>query len=325
MNCRMNRSGRGNESSRCRTRSLVHYLWVALFLLGCTPTASVVETAPEIPVITDRLDRKFACDSPATRIVSLSPSTTELLFALDLDSRIVGATKHCNYPDAALAIPRMGGGTLESISIETIVAASPDLVLCKWDSHQPLVESLDRLQIPVLAIGAQSLDELFEETRWLGRVTGQEAEVDRFIMSMRKRRDDLVRQVASVKHDPPTRVFYEVWDDPLMTAGPDSFIDELLGLAGLQNIVAGTAVRYPRISSETVVRGDPELILAPTTHFENVDVDSIAQRPGWASITAVADGNIHLISGDEISRCGPRMLDALAEIIAAAYPEAKPE
>lgn len=285
------------------------------------PQADPVETVQ----ITDRLDRTVEIRSGVKRIISLSPATTELLFALDLGPSIVGATAHCDYPEAALAIPRVGSGTLESISLESIVAAQPDLVLCKWDYHQPLVDSLDRLQIPVLAIGPQNLEELFEEAMWLGQITDRDAMATDFVARMRSRRDHLVRVASLAKPDPSLSVFYEIWDDPLMTAGPNTFIDELLTLAGLDNVIDDTQIRYPRISAELVLRTDPDLILAPTTHFEDVDVSTIAARPGWDTVKAVQQQRIHLISGDQVSRCGPRVLDALAEIILAAYPNVRPE
>lgn len=291
-------------------------------LSGCKPSpAPIVDVPSDQPPIVDRLDREVPITAAATRIVSLSPSTTELLFALDLGPNIIGATKHCNYPEAALDIPRVGGGTLESISLEAIVAAKPDLVLAKWDTHQPLVDSLDRMGMRTLGIGPESLEQLFEEAQWIGKLTDRNDEAAALVSRMRARRERLTSLVARVQPTPKLKVFYEVWDNPLMTAGPDSFIDQLLQLAGLDNIIRDTAIAYPRINAETVLKGNPDLILAPTTHFEEVEVESIGQRTGWQGITAVQQHRIHLISGDEISRCGPRMLDALGEIILAAYPE----
>lgn len=299
-----------------------------ILLAGCSQPSS---TAPQVQqpvhedqqhIVIDRLQRRVRATGTAQRIVSLSPATTELLFALDLGDEVVGATKHCNYPQQALSIPRVGGGTLESISSESIVSLKPDLVLCKWDSHQPLLETLDRLGIRVCAVGAQSLDELYEETQWIGRLAQRSEEADQLISQMRSRHAELLSVVDAHKKNPPLSVFYEVWDEPLMTAAPNSFIGELLSMAGLENILADTSVRYPRISSESVIEGNPDLILAPTSHFENVDIGSFRSRPGWSSISAVANERIYLISGDEVSRCGPRLLDALLEIILAAYPDA---
>ncbi|HBE67360.1 MAG TPA: cobalamin-binding protein [Planctomycetaceae bacterium] len=273
--------------------------------------------------VVDRLDRHVRIESPAKRIVSLAPATTELLYALGLADQIVGATKYCNYPPEALKLPRVGGGTIESISVEKILSLKPDLVLCNSDTHQPLVDRLERLKVKACAVGAQSLGGLYEESEWIGLLTDREREAQDLISKMSARETALKEIVAQFQPNPKLRVFYEVWDEPLMTAAPNSFIGELLSIAGLENVLSSTSVRYPRISSEAVVKGDPELILAPTSHLEEVDVDAFQARPGWGAVSAVVDKRIHLISGDKISRCGPRVLDALAEIIEAAYPQAR--
>ncbi|MEL6105549.1 MAG: helical backbone metal receptor [Planctomycetota bacterium] len=312
---------------RHAAQTIVLCLVALATLTGCdrkSPSAAgTTEKSTERPqIVVDRLQRSVQLDRPAQRIVSLAPATTELLFALGLGDRIVGATTYCNYPKQALSIPRVGGGTLESLSSETIVSLKPDLVLCNWDSHQSLLDVLERLGIKVCAIGAQSLEELYEETRWIGRLAHVNEAAEQFVSRMDARHSVLKSVVSSFEQDPPLRVFYEVWDEPLMTAAPNSFIGEVLAEAGLENILSDTTTRYPRISSETVIEGNPDLILAPTSHFEEVEIESFRSRPGWASISAVANERIYLISGDEVSRCGPRLLDALSEIIVVAYPGA---
>ncbi|MEM8734164.1 MAG: helical backbone metal receptor [Planctomycetota bacterium] len=304
---------------------------IVVALVGCqkqqlsAPDAeSQVASAPDAgDSLVDRLQREVRVETPAQRIVSLSPATTELLFAIELGEQVVGVTKNCNFPPQALDLPRVGGGTIESISSEAILALKPDLVLCKWDSHQPLIETLERLDVKVCAIGAQSLEELYEESDWVGRLTDRKKQAQELISQMRARHGKLMEIVSKFEQEPKLRVFYEVWDEPLMTAAPNSFIGELLTMAGLENVLSDTSVRYPRISSETVVARDPQVILAPTSHFEKVDVNAFQSRPGWSAVSAVAKQRIYLISGDEVSRCGPRVLNALAEIIVAAYPNAQ--
>lgn len=316
---------------RTRLVLLMTLLVLSSGLLGCQKTSKPEHDEPAVDLsaneksvgtITDRLDRDVLVTQPAKRIISLSPATTELLFALNLKDSMIGVTTNCNFPPAALEISQIGGGTLESISLEEIVSAKPDLVVCHWEYHQPLLESLDRLGIRSLAIGARNLDELFEEAKWVGLMTDRVVDADSLITKMSARRDKLSKFATEAKTEPPLKVFYEVWDDPLMTAGSGSFIDEVLSLAGLENIAGKTKIRYPRISSETVLRADPDLILAPTSHFENIDIAEIRSRPGWQNLSAVKKERIYLISGDEISRCGPRVLDALEEIVRVAYPEA---
>ncbi|QDT62116.1 Vitamin B12-binding protein precursor [Stieleria bergensis] len=288
--------------------------------------AAVATEEPKVVVINDlevrdRLDRVVRLDQPAVRIVSLTPAKTELLFALGLGDKVVGVTRNCNYPEQASRRTKVGGGTLESTSVETILSLKPDLVICKWDSHQPMIASLERLKIPACALGAETLDQLFQEARLIGALTDRRQQADELVQTMQAKHQRLTKLVQQAKPEKPIRVFYEVWDDPLMTAAPNSFIGDVLSMAGLENILTETQVRYPKISSETVIAGDPQLILAPTSHFEAIELDSFAARPGWSVITAVKNERIHLVSGDQISRCGPRILDALEEIVLIAYPE----
>ena len=275
-------------------------------------------TAGSEITVTDRINRRVSFAGSPARIVSLTPSMTEVLFAIGAGDRIVGATKYCNYPPQAMDLPRVGGGTLESLNQEKIVAMQPDLVLCKWDNHVPLVKILDRLGIPALALGAETLDELYEQTQLLGQITGNAEQAEMLVKSMRQRVTAVVQRVPA--GEGPT-VFYQVWDNPLMTAGPNSFIGELLDLAGGRNLFDETPLRYPKVSPEVVVAGDPDVILAPSTHATAVTVESILQRPGWSQVSAIRDKRVHLIDGDKVSRCGPRLVDALEEIASALHPQ----
>jgi len=266
-------------------------------------------------VITDRLNRQVTLATRPVRIVSLSPETTELLFAIGAGQKIVGATEYCDYPKAANAIPRVGGGAVDSISREAILGVEPDLVLCRWDAHEPLVELFERLHIPILAIGPNSLSELFEETELLGKVTGHTTQAAALIKTMKGRHRQLLQRVSAVQAKQRPTVFYEVWDDPLMTAGPGSFIGESLRTAGLKNIFDDTTKHFPQVSNEVVVARNPQVILAPSDHADKVTFHALAGRPGWSAIRAVKNRRVYLIDGDKISRCGPRLLESLEEII----------
>ena len=282
------------------------------------------ETEKTETVAEDRLKRTLCFTKVPQRIVSLSPSTTELLFAIGAGEQLVGATEHCNYPAAAAKLTRIGGGTLQGISRETILSLNPDLILCKWDSHQPLIEPFDRFKIPIMAIGPDTLAELYEEATLLGMVTGHIPEADELVRQMKQRVAKLTSWVDAVPMEKRLRVFYEVWDEPLMTAGPKCFIGEMLEMGGMTNIFSDTTVRYPRVSDEVVLDRNPEVILAPSTHRSQVSLEILAKRQGWDRITAVRDRKVFLIDGDRVSRCGPRMLDALEEMIRAVYPERLP-
>jgi len=310
-------------------------LWLlCLFLVGCDnneprlPRSSSSKSTEDIKIETvavDRLKRTVCFTKVPQRIVSLSPSTTELLYAIGAGDQLVGATEHCNYPPAAAKLKRVGKGTLQGISRETILSLSPDLILCKWDNHQPLIEPFDRFKIPIMAVCPDTLAELYEEANLLGRVTGHVSEASELVENMKRRVVALTSWVDSVPMDQRRRAFYEVWDEPLMTAGPKSFIGEMLEMGGMKNIFSDATVQYPRISDEVVLDRDPEVILAPSTHRAQVSLEILAKRQGWDRITAVRERQVFLIDGDQVSRCGPRMLDALEEMIRAVYPDKLPK
>lgn len=294
--------------------------WIVLFFSGC----GVYSTAPDLPAtqysLLDRLDRRVTFDGPPQRIVSLSPATTELVFALGAGDLLVGATEYCNFPDQAKAIDRVGSGPVGTVSLESIVSKRPDLVLCKFDTHQPLVDSLDRLNIKVLALGPESLTELCQEADWLGNILERQSQSKDLIQSLRSRAKKLEEKAAKLKTDgQPTKVFYQVWADPLMTVSQGSFIDELLQMAGLQNICHEVKGRYPQVSPELVVQRDPEVILLPSPAAKPVDLQVVFGRTGWQGVSAVRNKRVHSIDSDIVSRCGPRMLDAAEQIIEAVY------
>lgn len=286
-------------------------------------TASSIATSASVNaiIITDRLQREVRFGSYPRRIISLTPATTELLYAIGAGSQIVGATKNCNYPEEAEKLTRVGGGTLQSLSREAIVGLQPDLVLCKWDNHQPLMETLKSFDIPCVAIGAESLEELYTEAVMLGNVTGHEEEAVQLVTRMKERAARLAASVQRIPDSSKRKVFYEVWDDPLMTAGPKSFIGEALELAGLSNIFYDATTSYPRVSDEVVVARNPDIIISPSTHASKVSIEKLLARQGWSGVKAIQDKQVYIIDGDHISRCGPRLLDAIEEMIRIAYPE----
>jgi iron complex transport system substrate-binding protein len=296
------------------------------FSLGCdrsteTKVAEVPaaqETTDRVAV--DRLNREVRFNATPQRIISLMPAATELMYAIGAGPQVVGVTKNCNYPPEAETVERVGGGTMESISREKIVSLKPDLVLCKWDHHQPLMETLEQFNIPALAIGPETLEQLFAEATMLGDVTGHTEEATQLIAGMRSRVEKINARVSSIPLSQRRKVFYEVWDDPLMTAGPGSFIGEALRLAGMQNIFEDATANYPKVSDEVVVSRNPDVIFSPSTHASRVSLEKMLQRQGWDEVTAIKQKQVFIVNGDHISRCGPRLLDAIEEMISLAYP-----
>jgi len=298
--------------------------------LGCnrqvatdSASSAIQDSLPSELVVSDRMQREVRFSSTPLRIISLTPATTELMFAIGAGSQLVGVTESCNYPPEATTLARVGRGTLESLSRETIVSLRPDLVLCKWDNHQPMMTMLDQFKISSLAIGSETLDEFFVEATMLGRVTGHGAEAEKLVTNMKQRLETLTSRVKLIPESKRRTVFYEVWDEPLMTAGPGSFIDEVLRLAGMQNIFKDAVSSYPSVSDEVVVFRNPDVILSPSTHAGQVSVEKLLKRQGWSEVKAMKEKQVFIVDGDQISRCGPRLLDSLEEMIRVVYPEAR--
>lgn len=275
--------------------------------------------------ITDRLGRKITLARPPKRIVSLSPSATEMIYALGAGERMVGATQYCNYPLEALQIARVSSGTIEGVNRESILNLKPDVIFFKADHHQSLIETFDKFGIPMVGVGAESLQEMFQEALDIGEFLGNKQRAEQLVAQMQNELEKQKNRVSSISPEEQRRVFYEVWDQPLMTVGPQSFIGELLTIAKAKNIFHDAMQGYPQISSELVVDRDPQVIIRPASESDGSDIEKILNRKGWDGISAIKAKRVHMINGDQISRCGPRLLQVLPSLIDAIYPELKSE
>ncbi|NPV28596.1 MAG: ABC transporter substrate-binding protein [Firmicutes bacterium] len=255
------------------------------------------------------------------RIVSLAPSNTEILFALGLENRVVGVTTYCDYPPAARRKTKVGD--LQA-NIEQIVALKPDLVLAKWTLNKDAVIKLRKLKIPVLCVEPESMEGVYRAILMVAQVTGTEDAGRRIVERMKSKINEVQRKLAGLTASQRPKVFIEVGDDPLFTAGSGTFIDELVRLAGGINI-AGDLQGYQMYSSEAVVEKNPDIILAPDSYY--VDVGRVLKkRPGWEQIKAVKNNRIiSQLDPNLINRPGPRAAEAVEAIAKAFYPEIFPE
>jgi len=312
---------------------------LSLFLAGCGGRTSVsgpaerlrdreALSAPEparaatFPMtVVDGLDRKLTLPRVPARIVSLAPKNTELLFAIGAGERVVGVTNFCNFPPEARRRERIGGFSSKSQSLEKIVALKPDLVVAAGELQWPSITELERLGVPVASLGAESLAGLYRELDLLGRLTGHEDDAAHLTNVMKRRVERVVETARTLKPEQRVTVFYHVWSEPLTAAGAGSYIGELIQMCGGINVVSDAKERYPHISQEVLFARNPEVILAPTTEAEPVTVEWLRTRPGWNNLRAVRNNRIYLIDGDLISRCGPRLVDALEVMARALYPD----
>ena len=277
---------------------------------------SVAETtAPEAPTTGDSVD----AGGDVERVVSLSPTHTEMMFAIGAGDLLVAVDQFSDYPEEAQALPN----ELSAFdnNVEAIAAFEPDLVLIGGDFNG-LGPQLDELDIGWWdGPPASTIDDMFRQIEELGAATGHEAEAVALVESMQSEIDEIVATTSAPAE--PLTIFHEI-SDTLYSLDSTTLFGELYGLLGLRNIAdsaEGDSGGYPELSAEFVVSADPDLIFLADTKCCGQSSETVAARDGWADMTAVQTGNVIELDDDVASRWGPRIVDflqAVSDAVSAA-------
>ncbi|HEX5817231.1 MAG TPA: helical backbone metal receptor [Gemmatimonadales bacterium] len=243
--------------------------------------------------------------APATRVASLQPTTTELLFAIGAGELVVGRTTWCDAPDAALAVPSLGDGL--NPNLEAIVAARPDLVLLYPSAlNDAAAARLGELGIATLRLRTDRLSDVPRLARLLGHATGRHAAGDS--VAARFERD--LAAATATRSDGPS-VFILAWDQPLTTIGAGSFLSEVVQRAGGRNVFAELASASAPVSLEAVTARDPSLVLVPSAGLRDTVI-----RPEWNAVRAFRERRLIHVTGSEYLRPTPRAPDAVRALAA---------
>lgn len=269
-----------------------------LFLAGLGPVWAEV-------CATDDTGAELCLSKPAQRIVTLSPGATELAFAAGAGAHVVAVVEYSDYPDEAKALPSVGSHT--RIDLEALVALDPDLVIT-WVSGNPAeqVAKLDQLGLSRFAIEPRTFEGVSTALERLAVLAGTESAGQAAAEAFRAGVSALTEQYRGRE---ALRVFYQVWDQPLMTINDEHLIGKVIELCGGHNIFGAMERLVPRIGSEDVLAGDPEVIV---TGGPDEGGDSDASLDRWRSfgaMTAVGHDNLYVIPASPISRPTPRLLD----------------
>lgn len=265
----------------------------------------------------DASGRKLFLAKAPSRVVSMAPSVTEILFALGLEEKVVAVTSFCDYPPEAQSKTHLGG---MNPSIEQILALKPDLVLAPQDMIQPdLLQHLDRLKVPTFVLHADQLEDVLAQIQSIARLFDRSRAGDELAATIRQRTAVVRERTQSLAHP---RVLYVLNTDPLQTVGPGSFIHQLIELAGGANIAADTSMAYPKFALEEVLARDPEVIIFPVGTTEGIPVEDQQQWRRWSSLSAVKHNRLVLIPSVLINRPGPRIAEGLELLAQAIHPEA---
>lgn len=281
------------------TRRLAHLL--SLTLLGVVLLSGRIALALSVQ---DDVGHTVVFEQPPTRIVSLSPGLTEILFALGLDDQVVGVSDFCDYPPAARAKPKVGGVIP---NLEAIVALRPDLVVGTGGvAMSDFVRRLERLRIPAMGLESASIEAVFSRILLLGTMTARERAAAELVASLRDRLQAMPRAWT----DRVPRVLYLVEEEPYMTVGPGSFLYDVIVKAGGRPMAGAPNETYPRIGLEAILRFDPEVMLFADDSDAGM-APRVARWARWRTISAVRNGRLYGIPRDFVNRPGPRVVDAV--------------
>ncbi|KIO38195.1 cobalamin-binding protein [Shewanella sp. cp20] len=254
-------------------------LWLMLALLLCVPGLMA---------------------APAKRIIALSPHGVEMLFSIGAGDRVVATTDHADFPDAAKAIPRIGG--YYGVQIERVIELDPDLIVI-WGggNKREDIERLSQLGYPIYDSDPKTLEAVAEDLLALGKLTGKEVEAQRvaeqYLIGLKTLREEYRAKA-------PVSVFYQLWSVPLMTVSKGSWIEQIIEVCHGENVFIDAGNEYPQVSLEAVLLKRPQVILQSQDEGNVRGIDWSA----WQEIPAVKQHNIYQLDADLLHRATPRAI-----------------
>jgi len=234
----------------------------------------------------------------AQRILALSPHACEMIYAIGAGEQLVGAVSYCDYPAEAKQLPRIG--SYERINVEAALRLQPDVAVV-INRNVKGVEMLERMGVRIVVSNPEGFASMFADILQLGELSDHSPDAEVLVAALKQR----LEKVRSIKRS-EAAVFYEVWPDPLLTAGGPSFISDLIHEAGGKNVFSGVDVETPRVNVEAVVRAKPEVIIVP---LEKRDLDE--RQAFWEEWLGKGNVRFAAIDPDLLHRPGPRLLDGL--------------
>lgn len=273
------------------------------------------EKQAEFTVIDD-YGREVTLPKNPQRIISLAPSSTEILFAVGLGNRVVGADDHSDYPEAAKNKTKIG--SYLNPNLEVIASLEPDLILVTDITSKEYVASLEEKNFTVVVLAPKTIQGIIRDIRVVGAIGNKTTEANNLADNLEQRINAITSRTSISSLYRP-KVYVEYY--PYWTYGPGSFGNDLISMAGGKNIAAITATAYSEITNEFVVASNPELIIFTVGPRAFTTIKDIKIRTGWDKVDAVKNNKIFTIDDDIISRPGPRIVDALEQLARLIHPE----
>lgn len=289
--------------------TIVFMITVLLLISG--GATSVAKT------ITDQLGRHVTVPDKPQRVVSLAPSITEIVFALNQGHRLQGVTTYSDFPPEAVNLTKVG--SYVHLDLEKIVALKPDLCIAIKDGNPRVIaQRLESLKIPVYAVDPNNLETIMKTVLEIGTLLNAKDRANQLVQSMDLRIQKVKSLVAKATHYP--KVFFQIGVSPIVSVGTHTFIHELIVIAGGTNLAAGP-IPYPRFGREKVLALSPEIIIitsmARSAVFEKVK----AEWEKWPNMPAVRNQRIYVEDSNFLDRPTPRLVDGLELLLQLIHPE----
>lgn len=296
----------------CGMKNLMFTLLLFSFL-SCSQRQHDTNTGVTLK---DDIGRKVSFAKPPTRIISLAPSLTEICFAIDGGAALVGVTDYCNYPPEARTKPSIGG--LISPNLEKITELDPDLILVTVEGNRKDdFSKLESLGYRLFVTNPRTIDDIYRSILTIGKILGHDSSAARRVESLRKQ-EATIRSL--VKDEKKPKVFAILSVKPLMTAGPSTFIHELIEKAGGLNIAEKATLPYPIYNREEVLHQQPEYLVVTTDAVHSLGA-LFTEFPEWENLPAIKKRQVLLINSDLVTRPGPRIIEGLEILARVFHPE----
>jgi len=298
-------------------KGIMKYKSMTIILIMTVFLFIVIGAPSDAKIVTDQLGRQFTVPDNPQRVVALAPSITEIIYALGQENLLKGVTLYSDFPPAALKLPKVG--SYVQLNLEKIVALKPDLCIAIKDGNpRVVVRRLESLNVPVYAVDPRNLETVMQTVLEIGNLLNANQRADFLMQRMRSRVLKVKSLVAKAAYRP--RVFFQIGISPIVSVGTNTFMHELIVLAGGKNLAQGT-VTYPRFSREQVLVLSPEVLIITSMARAEIFEQVKAEWSRWPNMPAIRDHHIFLENSNFFDRPTPRLVDGLELLVKLIHPE----
>jgi len=299
---------------------------ITLTLTACggnsaSSTGEVVATSAATEIkLTDGLGKEVVLDKPAEKILVFAPSALEIIDGLNAMDAVIGVDNWSVDNKEPLAEGFEGFGDFQTLNMEKITAAAPDIIIGLAGCAEADIQKLTDLGVKIYVVEANTIDEVYMEITNMGRILGKDTEARELVDELKKQVEGISSKVAGLTEDKKPKVFYEVWNEPLMSAGKNTSINDLIEKAGGINIVAADGLEgWPEYSIEKLIQNNPDIIIAPVSLAP--DVSTIIEDRRFSSINAVVNKKVYVVPDNPTTRPSQNIIKGLTMFAQAIHPE----